>query len=177
MSKKIDASVWGSSAWHTLHTIGLNTNVTSSNKDDYILFLNNFKNVLPCPRCRKNFTKKHSNFLINSDTMTTDNYRKWIYNIHNMVNDSTYNSKISYNEHIKKHKPYDIKKINKFTEILINQLGKEPSYKELIDCKTYLKCLLKLHPCQIKNKTSKLKKLDDIYNSVELKEWYSNIYI
>ena len=170
----MDASVWGSSAWHTLHTIGLNTNVSSSNKDDYILFLNNFRNILPCAKCRTSFTKKHNHFLINNNTMSTDNYRNWVYNIHNMVNDSIYNTKISYKEHVQQHKQYDTQKINKFTGIIIDELGKEPSYKELMDCKTYLKCLVKLHPRPIKNKTSKLKKLDDIYDTRELKKWFSS---
>ena len=175
MSKRIDASVWGNSAWHLLHTIGLNTKVSSLNKKDYIIFLNNFKNILPCPNCRKNYEVKHSNFLINDETISNKNYQKWVYNIHNMVNDSIYNTRISFNDHIKEHKQYDVKKINKFSNIVIDQLGSAPSYKELLDCKTYLKCIIKLHPKKIKNKSKKIKELEEIYEPNKLKKWFNSI--
>ena len=175
MSKRIDASVWGNSAWHLLHTIGLNTKVSSSNKKDYIIFLNNFKNILPCPNCRENYKVKHSNFLINDETISTKNYQKWVYNIHNMVNDSVYNTRISFNDHIKENKKYDVKKINKFSNIVIDQLGATPSYKELLDCKTYLKCIVKLHPKKIKNKSKKIKELEEIYEPNKLKKWFNSI--
>ena len=170
MNKNIKS--WGSDAWHILHTIGLNTKVTSSNKGEFIVFINNFKNILPCQLCRDNFYIKKNTYLINEESISNKEYQKWMYNIHNMVNDSIYKNKISFDDHIKLHKPFDSNKINNFSLLVIDNLGKIPAFKEILECKTYLKSLVKLHPQKIKNKNKIIKELDKINSTMELKNWY-----
>ena len=176
MYKNLDINSWGSDAWHILHTIGLNTNVTSNNKKDFVIFLNNFKNVLPCQKCKNNFTVKKKNFLINEETMCNKNYQKWIYNIHNMVNDTIYKNKVSFDKHIELHKPIQKDKINNFSLLVIDQLGDTPPFKDILECKTYLKYLVKLHPANLKNKRKILSELDKINNTNELKKWYKKTF-
>ena len=170
MNKNIQS--WGGDAWHILHTIGLNTKVTSSNKTDFIVFINNFKNILPCEVCKDNFYIKKNTYLMTEDSISNKEYQKWMYNIHNMVNDSIYKNKISYQDHVKLHKPVDTKKINKFTLLVINNLGKTPPFKEMLECRTYLKHLVKLHPANIKNKNKIIRELESISDVSKLKKWF-----
>lgn len=170
MNKNIQS--WGGDAWHILHTIGLNTKVTPSNKTDYIVFINNFKNILPCEVCKDNFYIKKNTYLMNEESISNREYQKWMYNIHNMVNDSIYKNKISFQDHVKLHKPVDTKKINKFTLLVIHNLGKTPPFKEMLECRTYLKHLVKLHPANIKNKNKIIRELDSISDVSKLKKWF-----
>ena len=170
MNKNIQS--WGGDAWHILHTIGLNTKVTLSNKTDFIVFINNFKNILPCEVCRDNFYIKKKTYLMTEESISNIEYQKWMYNIHNMVNDSIYKNKISFYDHVKLHKPFDSKKINKFTLLVINNLGKTPPFKEMLECRTYLKHLVKLHPANIKNKNKIIRELDSISDVTKLKKWF-----
>ena len=68
MNKNIQS--WGGDAWHILHTIGLNTKVTPSNKTDFIVFINNFKNILPCDMCKDNFYIKKNTYLMTEDSIS-----------------------------------------------------------------------------------------------------------
>ena len=170
MNKNIQS--WGGDAWHILHTIGLNTKVTQSNKTDFITFINNFKNILPCEVCRDNFYIKKNTYLMCEESISNKEYQKWMYNIHNMVNDSIYKNKISFQDHVKLHKPINTSKINKFTLLVINNLGKTPAFKEILECKTYLIHLVKLHPSNIKNKNKIIKELDTISDVSKLKKWF-----
>jgi hypothetical protein len=167
---------WGGDAWHILHTIGLNTKVTPSNKKDFIIFLNNFKNILPCTVCRDSFIVKQNSLPISEDTVSNKEYQKWIYNIHNMVNDSIYKTKISFKDHIKLHKSFDTEKINKFSLMVISNLGNAPPFKEILECKVYLKYLIKLHPQNVKNKTKAIKDLNNISNAKLLHTWYNKYF-
>ena len=170
MNKNIQS--WGGNAWHILHTIGLNTKVTESNKTDFITFIHNFKNILPCEVCRDNFYIKKNTYLINEDSISNKEYQKWMYNIHNMVNDSIYKNKISFQDHVKLHKPIDTKKINTFTLLVIDNLGKTPAFKEILECKTYLVHLVKLHPSNIKNKNKNINELDSLSDTVKIRKWF-----
>ena len=70
----MDTRFWGPSAWQLFHLIAFR----SPHPDDV---LNDMKDVLPCKFCRastKEFTEKHP---LRGDP------GKWLYDIHNMVND------------------------------------------------------------------------------------------
>ena len=176
MDKNLSIDSWGGNAWHLLHTIGLNTKITNTNKKDFLTFLNIFNHILPCDKCKNNFTKKKKNFLINEETLSNHNYQKWVYNIHNMVNDSIYKNKISFQKHIDLHKPFKEDKINNFSLLIINQLGNTPSFKDILECKSYLKYLIKLHPKNINNKRELFNELNKINDSKKLNEWYKKTF-
>ena len=69
-----------------------------------------------------------------------------------MVNDSLYKNKISFDQHRELHKPFNAKKINRFTSLVIDQLIDTPSFQDLLECKTYLSYLIKLYPKNLKIK-------------------------
>lgn len=174
MNKNIQS--WGGDAWHILHTIGLNTKVTKHNKTDFIVFINNFKNILPCELCKENYYIKKNTYLIDEESISNKEYQKWMYNIHNMVNDSIYKNKISFDDHVKLHKPFNCKKINNFSLLIINNLGESPAFKEILECKTYLEHLVKLHPLNIKNKNKAINELSNISTTKNLIKWYNKYF-
>jgi len=70
----IDTRYWGPSAWQLFHLIAFK----SDHPDDV---LNMMKDILPCPFCQESttkFVKEHP---------LRGNPGKWLYDIHNMVND------------------------------------------------------------------------------------------
>lgn len=70
----MDTRFWGPSGWQLFHLIAF----TSPNAEDV---LNDMKDVLPCKFCRAStteFVKKHP---------IHKPYGRWLYEIHNMVND------------------------------------------------------------------------------------------
>jgi hypothetical protein len=82
--------VWGPSMWHTLHTISFNypTKPTSAQKRQYMRFILNLQNVLPCGKCRKNLIKNFKTLPITMRVMTSrDTFSRYIYDLHELVND------------------------------------------------------------------------------------------
>ena len=52
-------SIWGPPAWHFIHTVSFNYPVKPScaDKKNYLNFVTNLENTLPCGKCRKNLRK------------------------------------------------------------------------------------------------------------------------
>ena len=90
--------IWGPSIHHALHTISFNypINPTQQQKEDYYNFVYYLGKVLPCGVCRNNLPRnlKAANWdwdkLKNRET-----FSKFIYNLHQKINLSTLNVKIS----------------------------------------------------------------------------------
>src|SRR3990167_988983 len=85
----MDTCFWGPDGWKLSHSIVhmFPNNPSNDDKLYYYLFFESFKYILPCIYCRRSFseyTQKHPiiNCLKNKDSLT-----KWLYDIHNMVND------------------------------------------------------------------------------------------
>ena len=82
-------TVWGPSMWHFLHTMSFNYPVepTLEDKTHYKEFILSLQHVLPCKYCRQNLT---NNFKIHplrdSDLANRENFSRYIYNLHEMVN-------------------------------------------------------------------------------------------
>ncbi len=82
-------TVWGPSMWHFLHTMSFNYPVepTLEDKTHYKDFILSLQHVLPCKYCRQNLT---NNFKIHplrdSDLANRENFSRYIYNLHEMVN-------------------------------------------------------------------------------------------
>lgn len=87
---------WGSAAWHFLHSISLTypesvgfTPEDQKIKNDYYQFFNLLGYVLPCEECKGHYrTNFNSNNLMNSLSSRKD-FAKWVYDLHNMVNEGT----------------------------------------------------------------------------------------
>lgn len=88
----MDTKFWGPSGWKLLHSIAFCYDKNKSNKKIYKGFFTSVKYVLPCIYCRRSYTKYISELKID-----TNDIPKWLYRIHNKVNEKLriqgYNSK------------------------------------------------------------------------------------
>ena len=82
-------TVWGPSMWHFLHTMSFNYPVspTSDQKRQYMEFILNLRNVLPCKYCRMNLTNNLATRPIRICHMESrDTFSRFVYDLHETVN-------------------------------------------------------------------------------------------
>ena len=82
-------TVWGPSMWHYLHTMSFNypTEPTSEDKNNYRNFILDLQNVLPCKYCRMNLKTNLKQLPLKmSDMKNRENFSKYIYNLHELIN-------------------------------------------------------------------------------------------
>ena len=55
----MNQNIWGPSMWFSLHTITFSYPLkpTENDKSNYKIFFENFKNVIPCSVCKKNYIR------------------------------------------------------------------------------------------------------------------------
>lgn len=104
--------IWGGPGWIFLHSItfGYPINPTPNQKNMYRDFFINLGNVLPCRFCRESYIK----FITEGDTALTDNVlenrenlTKWLYNVHNAVNNKLeINYAVSYEDVVDKYESF-----------------------------------------------------------------------
>jgi len=83
-------TVWGPSMWHTLHAISFNypVNPTNKEKQQYRHYIFSLKHILPCGKCRKNFSKNLKTLPLTIGHMKSrDTFSKYVYQLHEVVND------------------------------------------------------------------------------------------
>ena len=82
-------TVWGPSMWHFLHTMSFNYPVepTPDQKRQYMDFILNLRNVLPCKYCRMNLTNNLATRPIRMCNMESrDTFSRFVYDLHETVN-------------------------------------------------------------------------------------------
>lgn len=82
-------TVWGPSMWHFLHTMSFNYPVepTPDQKRQYMDFILNLRNVLPCKYCRMNLTNNLATRPLKMCHMESrDTFSRFIYELHETVN-------------------------------------------------------------------------------------------
>lgn len=87
----LDPSCWGPATWFMLHSfaMGYPDNPTNEQKAIYKQFYENLQYTLPCVWCRVNFINNISQMPIDSYLDSRLDLSRWVYNLHNMVNDET----------------------------------------------------------------------------------------
>lgn len=75
----MDPQKWGAGGWHMLHRLAYKVNDIQEAKQFYM----SFEHILPCSKCRKNYTQHILNVPFPS---RVSNVSKWVYEIHNRVN-------------------------------------------------------------------------------------------
>jgi hypothetical protein len=83
-------TVWGPCMWHYLHTMSFNypVNPNKNVKKWYRDFMVSLTHVLPCKHCRDNLTQTYKTFpLTQSDLASRASFSKYVYELHNKVND------------------------------------------------------------------------------------------
>ena len=83
-------TVWGPSMWHFLHTMSFNYPVhpKCNEKQHYYNFMLSLRNILPCGKCRKNLCSNLKKLpLKQSDMKSRDTFSRYVYNLHELIND------------------------------------------------------------------------------------------
>lgn len=85
----MDTRFWGPSGWKLLHLITFDYKDTSINAVTYAQFFETIPYILPCKFCRASLTDyyKEKSFKTNDSLTKGLDLRKWMYDIHNCVND------------------------------------------------------------------------------------------
>jgi len=94
----MEPNIWGPPAWLFLHTITFNypNNPTETDKLNYIKFFEALQFVIPCPICREHYTKNIIKIPIRANSR--DELIRWLIDIHNSVNISSFKPTMSYDE-------------------------------------------------------------------------------
>lgn len=116
-------SNWGPLIWNSLHIISFNypVNPTNDDKNHYHEYLMSLQYVLPCGACRINFPKNLKAAGYNRDKLKNrDQFSRFIYNLHNVVNQMLGKPKYLTYEQIRDRYEMFRAKCNSSTETPIN---------------------------------------------------------
>jgi hypothetical protein len=85
----MDTRFWGPSGWKLLHLITFDYKFSPENAIKYAQFFESLPYILPCKFCRASLTDYYRKypFLVNDKLDNKLDLKKWMYNIHNCVND------------------------------------------------------------------------------------------
>ncbi len=86
----MDPKIWGPYFWFTIHTITLSypDKPTYENKRHFNDFFIGLQNVIPCPKCQEHYKKHLTNNPISTALDSKEHLVLWLFNLHNMVNES-----------------------------------------------------------------------------------------
>jgi len=82
-------NIWGPPFWLVLHTMSFNYPIhpTEEDKKNYMNFVLNLVNVLPCKYCRMNLVKNFKEHpLTMAEMKNRDTFSRYIYELHEIVN-------------------------------------------------------------------------------------------
>jgi hypothetical protein len=82
----MDTRFWGPSGWKLFHLITFNYEYSKQNALLYKDFFETIPYILPCKFCRASLTDYYRIYPINEMTKESFNMTKWMYDIHNCVN-------------------------------------------------------------------------------------------
>ncbi len=95
----MNSSIWGPSAWNFLHCITMEYpfHPSDEEKENYKIFFNQLKYVLPCQECKEHFKTITKKYPIDKHLNSQKSLFKYIFKIHNLVskklNKKTYSFK------------------------------------------------------------------------------------
>ena len=84
----MDTRFWGPSGWKLLHLITFDYNYSKENSENFVRFFESLPYILPCKFCRASLTDYYRElpFQLGNTIIPGLDLRKWLYNIHNCVN-------------------------------------------------------------------------------------------
>ena len=94
----INPMFWGKSGWKFLHYVAMAypLNPTINEKKHYTNFIYSLQHVLPCEKCRQNFTKKLRCYDINEIVKNKKKFFEFFVDAHNEVNKMQKKKIVSY---------------------------------------------------------------------------------
>ena len=156
-------TVWGPSMWHFLHTMSFNYPVspTPDQKQHYMDFILNLRNVLPCKYCRMNLTNNLATRPLKMCHMESrDTFSRFIYDLHETVNKLLgKNSGLSYcdvrerYEHFRSRCTQDAPKVFDFRKFYRGKSGKKGEHEKGCTEPLYgkkAKCVISIVPQEVK---------------------------
>ena len=110
----MNQNIWGPSMWFSLHTItfAYPLNPSESEKANYKIFFDNFKNVIPCSVCKKNYIRHLKEHPIDNYLSCRKKLVYWLIDLHNLVNVETGKKILDYSVVINKYEKIYKKKID-----------------------------------------------------------------
>ena len=102
----MNPKIWGPGAWTLLHSIIFNypDNPSQQDKNEYTDFFYALANVLPCTNCQNNFKKNLNNLPIKFYLNSKHTLTKWLFEIHNIINQDTKKKTITFKQFKKIYK-------------------------------------------------------------------------
>ena len=102
----MDAKIWGPYFWFTLHTITLSypDKPTYENKRHYNDFFINLQHIIPCAKCREHYKNHITNYPIFSALDSKEHLVIWLFNLHNIVNESLGQKKMEFSDFQEKYR-------------------------------------------------------------------------
>jgi hypothetical protein len=100
----MNPKLWGPGKWKFLHKTTLNypEKPTIKEKNDTKNFFINFKNKIPCAKCRKNYVEHLKKFPITPSVLESRlTLVHWLIDVHNEVNKILNKKQVSYEDAIK----------------------------------------------------------------------------
>ena len=96
----MDPHIWGPGAWTLLHSVTFNypEKPTQQDKNEFSDFFYALANVLPCSVCQDHFKKHLNNLPIKFYLESKETLTKWLFEIHNLVNQDTKKKTIKYKQ-------------------------------------------------------------------------------
>lgn len=153
----IDPNVWGPMLWDTLFYILFNTNIHVF-ATELVQLLNALEVMLPCSHCRRHYAvyKKQVPVPSNVKAGAQDSLARWLWIIHDMVNQNLGKICISYEKVVKKHTSCTciISDFNIFDIVVFVWMVSKNNKKVLDGLNTYIKLLAGIRPfktCAILN--------------------------
>ena len=116
----LNSKIWGPHYWFILHTIAYQYPDSPSKalKKKYYQFMINFPFFIPHSDARKQFTELLNNYPVSSYLDTRESFMKYIYFIHNHINEITNKQKLNYddawNNYLQLYECKEIESIKKY---------------------------------------------------------------
>jgi len=99
----MDANIWGPTTWVFLHLISISypEKITQEDKKKHINFINAFKEIIPCKKCKNHFKSNLKNENLDENLKNRNSYMKFFWRMHNSVNSITDKPILEYEKFIK----------------------------------------------------------------------------
>tara|TARA_B110000008_G_C16907554_1_gene539299 strand:+ start:197 stop:811 length:615 start_codon:yes stop_codon:yes gene_type:complete len=176
----MDPNVWGPQFWDLLFYISFHTNLKENVLDIHMLF-GLLENILPCSQCRRHYAiyRKEVSPLTYIKREKEDSASKWLWTIHDMVNQNLGKICIDYDTVLKKHKSHtcivsDFDILDATLFIWFSTTKKEKAVKGIRLIINLLKQIMPFKICDIlQNKIDEKKTIHNWFdNKNELLKYY-----
>ncbi len=179
--KYLGRTVWGPKAWHMLHSfsIGMNKSIKDSERKCYYLFYKTFAELIPCTVCKSHYIDYfYKIYIIEEKEINRESLKKYIYELHNIINEDLNKPIISYKKAIELHKKTRHSDIFFFMNHAISQYLKlDLSLEQYDRFYTFFVCFCKLYPDKFL-RNSLVKLINSVnFKSLKTPEQFLNYYV